>query len=192
VLCESASLLVNCALFSSLQISGAQPIMLRTTWSDKVRIYDQQPMNRTVTATNILTLPIVYYCSFSAAIKPSAICFLLNSWKKRDEVTYMQQRSDPADATEMHSPTDHSVTFQRNKSALGHLQEGGFWFSTISRDTVTHTPKRSNAIEITMKAFWSSPSNRDIVIYMTMHPDLVHPNKIVSPTRAGSANSMSW
>jgi len=38
----------------------------------------------------------------------------------------MQQRSDPADATEMHSPTDHSVTFQRNKSALGHLQEGGF------------------------------------------------------------------
>ena len=60
---ESKSLLANGALFSSLQISGALPIMLRTTWSDKVRIYDQQAMNQTVTATNILTLPIVYYCS---------------------------------------------------------------------------------------------------------------------------------
>jgi hypothetical protein len=110
--------------------------------------------------------------------------------EKRDEVTYMPQHSDTAQATEMHSPTDHSVMFQSNKSALSHLEEGGFWLNTISRDTATHTPKRSNAIEITMKAFWSSPSNRDIVTYMAMHPDLVHPNKIVSPTRAGLAHSI--
>jgi hypothetical protein len=46
--------------------------------------------------------------------------------ENQDEVTYMPQHSDPAHATEMHSPTDHSVMFQRNKSALSHLREGGF------------------------------------------------------------------